>query len=309
MKEVYTLDDLTDHTTLDKDAEKPAKLAVLGHPVAHSLSPQMHQQALDSLGINTRYIRIDIKPGQVGEAIKRMQDLNFIGCNVTVPHKVEAMQNCQDLSQDAEALQAVNTIIFGETILGHNTDAGGFARAIREEFGIDLGDLKVMIIGAGGGAGRAAAIQCARTGCERIWLINRTVEKIHTLKSDLNDLIKNTEKLEGPGERLECLPSDSPLLLEAAGHADLIINATSLGLKPFDPIPLPEACTQPHHLVYDMIYNPPLSPLLKHAQISGARTGNGLSMLLHQGALAFECWFPHEKNPLAHMREGLSNAL
>ncbi|MFK7909420.1 MAG: shikimate dehydrogenase [Akkermansiaceae bacterium] len=307
MKEVYHLADLDSREKLDAGADKPAKLAVIGHPVAHSASPQMHQAALDAQDIDVRYIRIDLEPESVGEAFARMQELGFIGCNVTVPHKLEAMDNCAVLSPDAKALQAVNTVIFGDEVMGHNTDAGGFVKAIREEFGIDLGDLRVMIVGAGGGAGRAVTTQCARSGCERIWMVNRTLEKTLSLRDELKTLIKHGEKLEGPGDRLECMTPDDPGLAEAAGHVDLIINATSLGLKQFDPLPLPEECIQPHHLVYDMIYNPALTPLLKHARSAGARTGNGLSMLLHQGVLSYECWFPDPGSPLEHMRHGLAS--
>jgi len=305
MKNVYQLADLANRKTLDAGSVKAARLAVIGHPVSHSASPQMHQAALDDQGLDLRYIRLDVAPGEVAEAISRMRDLNFVGCNVTIPHKFEALKSCDQLSADAEALQTVNTIIFGEQTYGHNTDAYGFVKAIREEFGVDLGDLRVMIFGAGGGAGRAIATQCARSGCERIWLVNRTLEKAQILLGDLNNLYQNSEKLEGPGEHLECLTPDDPLLIEAAGHADLIINATSLGLKQFDPIPLPQACIEPHHLVYDMIYNPPLTPLLKYAQSAGARVGNGLTMLLHQGALSFESWFPSADDPLGQMRLGL----
>lgn len=305
MKEVYQLADLENRATLDAGADQPARLAVIGHPVAHSASPRMHQAALDALGTDARYIRIDVEPGEVGNALRLMRDLEFIGCNVTVPHKFEAMEACDALSPDAAALQTVNTIIFGEETLGHNTDADGFVRAVREEFGIDLGDLRVMIVGAGGGAGRAVATQCARIGCERIWLVNRTLEKALSLRDDLEPLLRHSDRLEGPGERLECMTPTDPLLADAAGHADLIINATSLGLKQFDPLPLPGECVQPHHLVYDMIYSPPQTPLLKHARAAGARTGNGLSMLLHQGALSFECWFPDAGDPVAPMRQGL----
>lgn len=307
MKEVYQLADLTDRETLDADAEKPAKLAVIGHPVAHSASPQMHQAALDAQGIDLRYIRVDVEPGQVAVAMVLMKELDFIGCNVTVPHKLEALASCDALSSDAEALKAVNTVIFDDQTLGHNTDANGFVRAVREEFGIDLGDLRVMILGAGGGAGRAVATQCARSGCERVWLVNRTLEKAQALRAELNVMMQSSEKLEGPGERLECLTPTDPQMVEAAGHADLIINATSLGLKNLDALPLPGGCVQPHHLVYDMIYNPALTPLLRHARSAGARTGNGLSMLLHQGALSFESWFPGAQDPLTQMRQGLAN--
>lgn len=312
MKDVFQLSDLTSRNTLDQGTKKPARLAVIGNPVAHSASPQMHQAALDEQGVDMRYIRLEVEPGKVVEAVKRMQELDFIGCNVTVPHKLEAIDCCAELSEDAKALGAVNTLIFGDDILGHNTDALGLVRAIREDFGIDLADLKVMVVGAGGGAGRAVATQCARIGCDQLWLVNRTLSKAEELARDLEARLKefssHAQQLAGPGEKLYTLAPDDPFIAEAAAHTDLIINATSLGLRSFDPLPLPPGCIQPHHLVYDMIYNPPVTPLISHARSVGARTANGKSMLLHQGVLAYECWFPGS-SPLKAMKKGLYSAL
>ncbi len=308
MKDVYQISDLSSRATLDEGAQKPARLAVIGHPVSHSASPQMHQEALDAMGEDMRYIRLDVQPGQVAEAVARMKDLDFIGCNVTVPHKLEVMDCCDVLSEDARALGAVNTLIFGEETLGHNTDAPGLVRAIREDFGIDLADLRVMIVGVGGGAGRAVATQCSRIGCDQLWLVNRTLEKAQALVETLRRYASRTRRLEGPGEKFYAMTPDARDIEEAAGHADLIINATSLGLKTMDPLPLPAGCVQPHHLVYDMIYNPPNTPLIKHAQSVGARTANGQSMLLHQGVLAYECWFSGA-SPLESMRKGLLSTL
>ena len=152
MKDVYTIDDLVSRELLDAGHSKPAKLAVIGHPIAHSASPKMHQPALDAGGIDARYIRLDIEPGQVGEAFTRMRALGFIGCNVTVPHKLEAMEHCE-VSSQARALGAVNTICFsGETTMGFNTDGPGFMNAIADDFGVPLASLKVAVVGAGGGA-------------------------------------------------------------------------------------------------------------------------------------------------------------
>lgn len=308
MKDVYQLIDLSSREILDAGADKPARLAVIGYPVSHSASPAMHQAALDAQGKDIRYIRLEIQPGQVGEALKQMKQLDFIGCNVTVPHKFEVMDCCDELSEDARAMGAVNTVIFGDQTLGHNTDAPGLVRAIREDFGIDLADLKVMIVGVGGGAGRAVATQCARIGCDQIWLVNRTLEKAQNLLTELESQGGQINHLAGPGEHFTAMTPEDPGIVEAAGHAELIINATSLGLRSIDSMPLPSACIEPHHLVYDMIYNPPSTSLISHAQSVGARTANGLSMLLHQGALAYDCWFPGNA-PLAEMRKGLLSSL
>lgn len=308
MKDVYQIADLASREILDAGAEKPARLAVIGYPIKHSASPAMHQAALDAEGKDMRYIRLEVEPGQVAEAVERMRELDFIGCNITVPHKLEAMECCDDLSQDARLMNAVNTMIFGEEVLGHNTDAPGLVQAIREEFSIDLSDLKVMILGVGGGAGRAAATQCARIGCDQVWLVNRTLEKAVLLANELEKLGNDLHHLQGPGERFTALAPDDPAMVEAAGHADLIINATSLGLRSIDSMPLASGCIEPHHLIYDMIYNPPRTALITHAGSVGARAANGLSMLLHQGALAYQAWFPGT-DPIKAMRKGLLSSL
>ena len=308
MKEVYTLDDLADRDRLDEGAESPARLAVIGHPVHHSLSPQLHQPALDETGAGLRYIRLEVEPGRVAAALDAMQALGFVGANVTVPHKFEALGACDDLDEGAGVLGAVNTVLFENgRRLGFNTDGPGFGMALREEFSVDLKDLRIMVVGAGGGAGQAIASQCAREGCERLILVNRTIEKAHQLRERLAPFF-HSEKLEGPGDRIVVVPLDSPLLIEEAGHTDLVVNTTSLGLSRTDASPLPSACLQPHHLVYDTIYRPPETRLLAEASRAGARTANGLSLLLHQGVLAFELWFPGHR-PLETMRRALAAAV
>ena len=189
MKDVYTIDDLVSREVLDAGASKPARLAVLGWPVAHSASPRMHQPALDANGIDARYIRLEVEPGQIPEAFSRMQALGFIGCNVTVPHKLDALETCTEVHPDARALGAVNTVRFdGDAIRGYNTDGPGFARAIEDDFGVKLGTLKVFIAGAGGGAGQAIATQCILMGVAKLVLANRSVEKLGPLASRLRNM-------------------------------------------------------------------------------------------------------------------------
>lgn len=298
MKTVYTLDDLISRDTLDAGAEKPARLAVLGWPVAHSASPRMHQPALDAHGIGCRYIRLEVEPGEIPEAFSRMRALGFIGCNVTVPHKLDALENCSDVHPDARALGAVNTVRFDpDATRGFNTDGPGFARAIEDDFGVKPGALKVAIAGAGGGAGQAIATQCVLSGVEKLVLINRTVEKLGPLVARLKELGSATE--------IVPLAFDDAALADHCRSCDLIVNTSSLGLKAGDPSILSAACLKPEHRVYDTIYQPPVTPLLALAGELGCRTANGLSMLLHQGALAFQHWFP-QSEPLAVMRAALA---
>ncbi len=298
MRDLYTLEDLESRERLNAGAAKPARLAVLGWPVAHSASPQMHQPALDAHDIDARYIRLEVGPGRVAEAFERMRALGFIGCNVTVPHKLEAMAQCTVVDAGAQALGAVNTVSFeGAAIRGYNTDGPGFARAIEEQFGAPLGRLKVAIAGAGGGAGQAIATQALLTGVPRLVLINRSPAKLDPLLARLRDL--------APACEIIALALDDADLARHCQSCELLVNTSSLGLKPGDASILPAACLLPRHWVYDTIYQPPVTPLLALATRTGCRSANGLSMLLHQGALAFQHWFP-SSHPLAAMRAAMA---
>ncbi|MDB4356828.1 shikimate dehydrogenase [Akkermansiaceae bacterium] len=299
---------LDDLQTLIDSAEKPPRFAVIGNPVAHSLSPQLHQPALDALGIDASYVRVEVPEGRVAEAFEKMRAVGFRGINVTVPHKLDALEACDRVDPGARLMGAVNTIVFhGEDKVGFNTDGPGFVRAIREDFGVDLSDLRIVIIGAGGGAGRAIATQCCLEDCPQLTLGNRTVEKLVQMR-DLLDPLLHGDKLEGPGDRLSIHALDDPALEVAISNSELIINTTSVGLKQSDPSPIPSSWIEPHHLVYDTIYNPAKTRLLRDAQDQGARTANGLSLLLHQGALSLEYW-TNKDAPIEAMRAGLIGAI
>lgn len=296
MKQVYTLADLATRERLDAGCDKPARFAVIGHPVAHSASPRMHQPALDAAGIDARYIRLDVEPGQVAEAFSRMKALGFSGCNVTVPHKLEAMEYCE-VAPAARALGAVNTIRFDPAVThGFNTDGPGFARAIEDDFSVALASLTVAIVGAGGGAGQAIATQCCLLGVTRLVIVNRTVAKLGPLLGRLQVI--------NPLPEILALALDDPSLVEHCLACDLIVNTSSVGLKPGDPSILPVGCLKSDHLVYDTIYQPPITPLLATANSLGCRTANGQSMLIHQGALAFQHWFPGSE-PLDVMKRAM----
>jgi shikimate dehydrogenase len=296
--DLYHLDDLSSRERLDAGCEIPARLAVIGCPVAHSASPRMHQPALDEAGTGVRYVKVEIEPGDVAEGFRRMRALGFIGCNVTVPHKFEAMAACSRVDPAALEMGAVNTIRFdeGETC-GFNTDGPGFESAIAEAFGISLGELDVLIAGAGGGAGGALAAQCARAGVRRLVLANRSLDKIEALASSIRS--------HHPGLPVEVLSlSDAELPARARG-CRLLVNTSSVGLKPQDPSPLPPGSFTAGQFVFDTIYQPPLTAFLAAAQAAGAHTANGASMLLHQGIHAFRIWFPGS-DPAGAMRRGLA---
>lgn len=293
MKDVYTLSDLEATDTLIHNG-KVAKLAVIGDPIKHSKSPQLHQPALDALGIDCSYIRVHLEEAEFTKGVSRLREMGFHGCNVTVPHKLLALDYATELDPAAQILGAVNTLKFeGDQVSGYNTDGPGLSNAIKEHFGKNLSELNVLIIGAGGGAGRAVAAQCILEEVPNLYLQNRTASKIDALKEKFSSYTKTTLH-GGTGFNISDLIRDREQI-------DLIINTTSLGLKESDPCPLPEGILSPKHFVYDSIYSPPETPLIKEAQKVGAQSANGFSMLIHQGALAFQHWFPGT-SPLSFMK-------
>src|SRR3954471_17950089 len=185
-KEVYDLPDLQSWSTATAGLNPPLRLAVLGDPVAHSASPPMHNAALEKCGIAARYTRLHIHPEELREALRLLPKAGFLGVNLTIPHKEAAMRGLHRIDAHARRIGVVNTVMVeGEELVGFNTDGPGLVRAVRAEFGMDLRDLRVMVLGAGGGAGRAVAMQCALEQCVRLTLVNRTVEKAQELVKEL----------------------------------------------------------------------------------------------------------------------------
>ena len=279
----------------------PARLAVFGDPVAHSLSPQMHNPALAARGIPAQYVRIRVRPGEVGAALRVVQRLGFRGVNCTIPHKFAALDAVDEVDPAARRLGAVNTVVFREdgSSLGKNSDGPGFLRTVAEEFGRPVRDLRVLILGAGGGAGQATAVQCAMEGCRSLILTNRTMEKVEAVAAGLAGL---------PGAAVvRTVPWEQEALAAVLDEVDLVVNGTSLGMRPEDPPLVPATALRPGHLVYDMVYKPLTTPLVAAARAAGARAINGLPMLLWQGVQSFEWWFGGQA-PVAVMREALRKA-
>ena len=298
-KQVYTLADLKDW----HDADPPVRLGVFGDPVEHSRSPQIQNTALKHYKIDLQYARFHILPDELREAIDLIRKLEFIGVNLTIPHKIGALELLDVGDDNAKRVGAVNVIkIEGGKLLGFNTDGRGFARAIREEFSVDLRDLRVMILGAGGAA-RAIALQCAKENSERLVIANRSVEKAQKLADELRDFFAGPKVL-GPVARLQAVSLEEAAIRFQIGNVDLVVNATPIGLNRGDSSPIPARLLAPHLMVYDTIYSAERTPFISAAIEAGARAANGLSMLLHQGALAFEIWFQREA-PIDVMRKAL----
>ena len=303
-KEVYELPDLQNWRTATADSQPPLRLAVFGDPVAHSASPPMHNAALERCGIDARYTRLHIRPEELEEALRLLPSQGFIGANLTIPHKAAALPLMDEVDDHARRVGVINTVVVEDgKLLGFNTDGPGLVRALRAEFSVDLRDLRVLVLGAGGGAGRAIAIQCGLERCERLVLVNRTVEKARAIASELTSYFDDA-RVSGPVARLEVIPWEEDALRFQLSNTDLVINCTSVGMKRTDPSPLPSALLEPHLMVYDTIYTAARTKLMLAADEVGARSANGFSMLLHQGALAFEIWFNREA-PLEVMRDAL----
>jgi len=300
----YTLADLERWSEIAREIDPPIRLGVFGDPVAHSLSPQMHNAALRALEIKMQYARFHIRATELRSALRSLRELDFVGMNLTVPHKITGLAQIDAADESATRCGAVNTVcLHDKKLVGSNTDAEGFSRAVRSEFSIDLRDLRVMILGAGGGTGHAIAWQCALKNCERLVLVNRTPAKTSAIVDRLRPFFAEARVL-GPVSRLEAVRWDEAAVRAQLADIDLIVNATPLGMNPSDPAPIPARLLAPHHIVFDCVYRSSKTALLRAADEAGARGANGLSMLLHQGALSFSVWFNREA-PIAAMRAAL----
>jgi len=295
----YTLADLQKW----RDVTPPIRLGVFGDPVEHSLSPQIQNAALKQCKIDAQYARFHIVPNELGQALELITKLDFIGLNLTLPHKTAVSQFMGRLDNDAKRIGAVNVIkVENQKLQGFNTDGRGFSRAIREEFSIDLHDLRVMILGAGGAA-RAIALQCAKENCERLVIANGTFEKGKLLADKLREFFQGPKVL-GPVPRLQAIAWEEQAFRFQIANIDLIVNATPVGLHGGDLSPIAARLLAPHLIVFDTIYSAARTPFVSAALQAGARAANGLSMLLHQGALAFEIWFEREA-PVDVMRKAI----
>jgi shikimate dehydrogenase len=307
MSACFEASDLSGGGKIFRELEPPAILGVFGDPVAHSLSPAFQTAGLMAAGIKGSYVGIRARAEEFPAALHAIRHAGLVGANVTIPHKAAALAAVDEADEAAQRAGGVNTVVVdGGRLLGFSTDGPGLVRAIREEFMVDLRDLRVLVLGAAGGAGRAAAVQCAIEGCERLVLANRTFPKAAALAAELAPMLRS-DRLEGPTDRVMAIPMDEAPLREEISRIDLVINATPLGMKRTDPSPLPAELIGPALLVYDMVYSSGSSRLVLEALSAGARAVNGLSMLLHQGALSFELWF-NKPAPLAAMRAALKKA-
>lgn len=261
-------------------------LAVLGHPIGHSLSPAMHNAALAELAAadgryaDWRYFRFEIPPEELPRALGMLYVRKFLGLNLTVPHKVIAFPHVAAIDAAARPAGAINTLRAGGSGWeGFNTDGYGLAAGIRESLALDLAGAHVVLVGAGGAA-RGAAVECLQRKCASLWVVNRTRANLQLLFTALSPLARGIP-FHGfvPGAPPHDLPAGS-----------VVINATSAGLRDSDPPPIDLSTLPRPAAVYDMIYNPAETRLLRQAAFLGIPHANGFSMLVHQGAKALEIW-------------------
>jgi len=259
----------------------PAVYGIFGYPIGHSLSPVMHNTAFAYHGMDAVYVPFAVHPGQIEAAVKALRALQIRGVNVTIPHKQAVIPWLDELTSEARLIGAVNTIqLQGGRLLGHNTDGIGFLRSL-EEAGAAVEGQRVLLLGAGGAA-RAIAVQLCLSRVRCLYIANRTRARAEELAAFLQGHL--------PGPRVSVLPLEGAALATCLPHVDILVNATSVGMESADTAPLPVTGLCPSQLVCDIVYRPRLTPLLQAAQYRGARTVDGVGMLVHQGAKAFEIW-------------------
>lgn len=278
---------------------KTMPFAVLGHPIGHTLSPVMHNAAFRALRLDAVYLAFDVHPDRLMGVLPAMADMGFRGVNLTVPLKEVARRGLADLEPLAGMLGAVNTVEFtAGGLRGHNTDGYGFLRAVAEDLGVDsVKGRRVFVLGTGG-AGRAVAITCAFSGAARVALADADAARASRVAAEIAGLAPGTE----------ALPVSVADAAGACREADLVVQATPVGMHAKDPSPLGPEAFRAGQAAFDMVYMRPETAFMAAARGAGAAAANGLGMLLHQGARACSIWTGREA-PVGVMRQALEAAV
>jgi len=271
-------------------------VGVMGWPVEHSVSPPMHNAAFRRLGLDWAYVPLAVRPEEMPEAVAGLRALGFIGANATVPHKRMLYDLVDELTPAAQAIGAANTLhIRPEGLLGHNTDAAGFDRALREA-NMPPEGRHALVLGAGGAA--RAVVYALASSSTTVTILNRTVAKAESLANAMADAMSA-----GAIASMEAGPLDRQTLAHYSSRVNLVVNTTPLGMWPHvERSPWPADLPFPREAgCYDLVYNPRRTQLLRQAEAAGAAISDGLGMLVHQGAEAFELW-TQQSAPVAVMR-------
>lgn len=254
-------------------------VGIIGDPVEHSLSPRMHNAAFRRLNLDYVYVPFRVRSDKLSEAIRGIRALGLRGVNVTIPHKVSVVPLLDWVDETAVEIGAVNTIVVeGDTLKGYNTDGAGCLEALKEE-GVEVEGAKVVVIGAGGAA--RAITYCLAPLASEVVILNRTAAKALAL----------AEELRGKGWNVRGGGLGREVLEAELRDADLLVNATSVGMYPnVDESPVPRDVLKSSLTVFDAVYNPIETKLLRDAKSVGAKTVDGVGMLVNQGAIAFKLW-------------------
>ena len=274
-------------------------VGVIGDPIEHSRSPQMHNAAFAELGLNYVYVPFHIQPDALSAAIEGFKAINVVGLNVTIPHKQAVIPFLDEIAREVELTGAVNTLTFGDgRIKGDNTDGLGFLEGMRETgFELSQGE-SALVIGAGGSA-RAVIVALGSIGLETIFVANRTVLKAVKLAKCLSDSI---------GASVHGIGLDDSQLEDVVNNVALVVNTASVSMDISMPPLIDTEWLRPQTAVYDIVYTPPQTRLLSAAAERGCHTIQGLSMLVYQGAIAFEKW-TKVTPPVNTMKQALQQAL
>lgn len=268
-------------------------VGILGWPVGHSLSPAIHGAAFRALGLDWAYLRFAVEPNHLGAAVAGLRALGAMGANVTMPHKEAVIGYLDDVSGDARAIGAVNTIQrLGDKLIGHNTDVDGFVRMVTEDAGQDLSGARCLVLGAGG-ASRAVVTGLARLGVARIGVAARNPLRAEAVAAVASNGIVAVDKWDEAVDSLE--------------EYDVIVNATPLGMSGETAVSRPGALTS-GHVVFDLVYDPPTTPLMRLVRAAGGTAWSGLGMLVHQAAASFRIWTGSEA-PVEAMSAAALHAL
>jgi len=270
---------------------------IFGHPVSHSLSPIMHNAAFRKLNLDCVYVAFDIHPTNLDSATQAIKSLGILGVNVTIPHKERIISFLDETSPEGTLTGAVNTVKNEDgKLTGYNTDVEGFLMAIKEDLGVIPRGLRILLLGAGGAA-RAVLTGLCMNEASEIYLVNRTIDKARALASEFK---KSYKDISIEPYSLE----DTDSVERSLRTADLLINASSSGMKGVAPIKLQLELLPKDSMIYDLVYKPRETDLLKGAKELGLKAAGGLSMLIYQGAKSFEIW-TGEKAPVDVMRKAI----
>ena len=280
--------------------EDAQKYGLLGWPVKHSVSPPMQGAGFATLGIRATYELIPVRPEDLGATVRRLVSGGFSGWNVTVPHKEHIIEFLHEVDPEAAQGGSVNTVVNrGGRLYGSSTDGYGLEEALRESFGFGVAGRRVAFLGAGGAA-RATSVYFALRGVGSMVIANRTQSKAERLADAI--------RAAAPSCAVCCIPpEDTTRVRSALTDADVLIQATSLGLHDGDPLPLPPDCLPTSLCVMDMIYRK--TPFLEGAAARGCRAADGRGMLLHQGVKSLSIWTGTATPPVEPMRSALHAAL